>query len=97
MQALIGTITEGPCSTIRNQGLYIHLAINVLGTSLLAASNYVMQCLSAPTRSEIDVAHHKGDWLDVGIPSVRNLFRIKKKRTFLWLLLALSSIPLHLL
>ena len=28
---------------------------------------------SFPTRKEIDRAHAKGDWLDIGIPSVRNI------------------------
>jgi hypothetical protein len=71
--------------------------INGLGTLLLAASNACMQCLSAPTRQDIDGAHAKHDWLDVGVISPRNLFRVKWWRSVLWFFLALSSIPLHLL
>ena len=56
-----------------------------------------MQCLSSPTRSEIDKAHSQGIWLDIGVPSVRNLRRLSKPRVILWWLLATSSIPLHLL
>ena len=56
-----------------------------------------MQCLSSPTRSEIDKAHSQGIWLDIGVPSVRNLRRLSKTRIVLWWLLAISSIPLHLL
>ncbi|KAI4214506.1 MAG: hypothetical protein LQ351_002923 [Letrouitia transgressa] len=55
-----------------------------------------MQCLSAPTRAEIDKALSKGISLDVGVPSFKNLRRVSKTRAFLWWLLALSSIPLHL-
>jgi hypothetical protein len=54
-----------------------------------------MQRLVAPTRKEIDDAHAKRKWLDIGIPSVRNLTLINKTRVFLWLLLGLSSVPLH--
>lgn len=55
-----------------------------------------MQCLSAPTRKEIDRAHARGVWLDIGIPSVRNLRYISKRRVLIWALLGLSSLPLHL-
>ena len=75
----------------------MHLAINILSTLLLGASNYSMQCLSSPTRSDIDKAHSQGIWLDIGVPSVRNLRRLSTTRIVLWWLLAISSIPLHLL
>lgn len=93
----VGTITEGQCSRMKNISLWLHLAINILGTVLLAASNYCMQILSAPTRAEVDKAHRKGKWLDIGVPSIRNLFEINKRRACLWLFLGLSSIPIHLL
>ena len=92
----IGTIHDGSCSSTKNMSLWSHLAINVLGTALLSASNYCMQCLTAPTRHEIDRAHQRRIWLHIGVPSVRNLSHISRIRTILWLLLALSSIPLHL-
>ena len=56
-----------------------------------------MQCLSSPTRNEIDKAHSQGIWLDIGVPSVRNLRKLSTTRIILWWLLAISSIPLHLL
>ena len=56
-----------------------------------------MQCLTAPTRTDIDEAHAKGRRLDIGILSVRNLGSIGVKRVLLWSLLGLSSVPLHLL
>ena len=52
-----------------------------------------MQCLGSPTRDEIDKAHAKGRWLDIGVPTMRNLLNINAKRTVLWVLLALSSAP----
>ncbi|PUU77977.1 hypothetical protein B9Z19DRAFT_1143995 [Tuber borchii] len=35
--------------------------------------------------------------MDIGVPSVRNLFRIKRERRWLWIAIGLTSIPLHLL
>src|ERR1700742_4576139 len=41
---------EGDCERARRINLGLHLMINGLSTILLSASNYGMQCLSAPTR-----------------------------------------------
>ena len=92
-----GTLINGECSKTRKASTWIHLAINVFSTILLSASNYCMQILTAPTRPEIDRAHVKGRWLDIGVPSVRNLKWISIKRVCIWICLALSSLPLHLL
>lgn len=54
------------------------------------------QCLCAPTRRDIDLAHLEGRWLDVGVQSMRNLWHIPRKKLALWVCLALSSLPLHL-
>ncbi|CAZ83959.1 unnamed protein product [Tuber melanosporum] len=35
--------------------------------------------------------------MDIGVPSVRNLFGIKLERVFLWIAIGITSIPLHLL
>jgi len=94
-----GTVTlyEGSCDKSRTIGLWLHLGINALSTLLLSGSNYTQQCLAAPTRSEIDTAHARRRWMDIGIPSVRNLFRIKRERALLWIAIGFTSIPLHLL
>ena len=93
----IGTLYSGSCDKSRTIGLWLHLGINVLSTLLLSGSNYTQQCLAAPTRSEIDVAHGRRRWMDIGVPSVRNLFRIKAERAYLWIAIGITSIPLHLL
>ena len=97
LHAGFGTLLDGSCRTTRNLNLWLHLATNVLSTLLLGASNYCMQCLASPTREEIDKAHDQQVWLDIGIPSVRNLLRIAPSRRVLWCLFAASTIPLHLL
>ena len=93
----LGLAFEGKCSTVNSWTTWLHVLINGLSSVLLSASNYTMQCLCSPTRKEIDQAHARGDWLDIGVPSVRNIWRMNWRRTVLWWLLALSSIPIHLL
>ena len=93
----LGALYDGSCKRTRTLAFWIHLAVNVFSTLLLGASNYSMQCLSSPTRGEVDKAHGQGIWLDIGVPSVRNLRRLSPIRVALWWLLAVSSIPLHLL
>lgn len=96
MQGGIGMVFRGSCEDAEQSDTMIHLAINVIATVLLASSNYCMQLLSAPSRSEIDEAHAQGRWLDIGIPSVRNLRLVTKKKIILWWMLGVSSLPLHL-
>ena len=93
----IGTIHEGSCKTTRRLSLWLHLIINILSTLLLGASNYTMQCLASPTREEVDRAHRQNRWLDIGVPSIRNLNSISPHRKILWWLLVISGVPLHLL
>lgn len=96
-QSNLVEVYNGNCDTVSNLTIWIHLAINFISTLLLGGSNYCMQCLCAPTRPEIDKAHKKGLFLDIAVPSYRNLKHIAYSRRFWWWVLALSSIPLHLL
>ena len=93
----IAQVFAGNCQQAEKINTWIHLAINGTSTMLLSGSNYCMQILSAPTRKEIDEAHAKGKWLDIGVPSVRNLKNVARKKVVMWWLLGLSSIPLHLM
>ena len=94
----LGILYEASCETTKKANIGIHLIINILSSALLGASNYYMQCLSAPTRPEVDKAHRKGNWLDIGIPSLRNVLssNFGKRKMLCWWILALSSFPLHL-
>ncbi|KAI1817515.1 hypothetical protein GGS20DRAFT_582442 [Poronia punctata] len=46
------------------------------GVGGLASSNFFMQILNSPSREEVDETHLKGSWLDIGVPSARNAFRV---------------------
>ncbi|KAI0848380.1 hypothetical protein F5Y00DRAFT_270122 [Daldinia vernicosa] len=45
----------------------------------------------------VNVAHFKGSWLGIGVPSVRNVFHVSKFKTICWVILLASSIPIHVL
>jgi hypothetical protein len=91
----IGSLYEGDCGKVSRADSALHIAINVMGTLLLGASNYTMQCISSPTRREIDRAHSRGRYLDIGLPSIRNL--TGRRKMILFWLLVLSTMPLHFL
>lgn len=93
-----GDVFQGDCSLVGRYNTLVHLGINIVSTLLLSSSNYCAQLLVAPTRSEVDMAHEKGDWLDIGAPSLRNLWknRISRRRKAAWTLLMVSSVLLHL-
>ena len=91
----VGTLFDGNCGQAKSISAWLQLAINVLSTVLLGASSYCMQCLSSPTREEVDKAHSKGDYLHLGVPSIHNILGIGLYRKYLWLSLGLSALPLH--
>ncbi|KAI1741085.1 hypothetical protein F4680DRAFT_458292 [Xylaria scruposa] len=89
-------------SRISATNVALHLFINLLSTLVvcpfaLASSNFFMQVLNAPSREELDRAHSKGSWLGIGVPSVRNGFLVSRFKTWCWIALLFSSIPIHIL
>lgn len=95
----VSLVTQASCATTKRQSLWMHLGINILSTMLLGASGYTMQVLGSPTRRDVEWAHEKGDWLEIGSPGWRNLrgHRIGWKRVLVYGGLMASSLPLHLL
>lgn len=63
------TLLTSSYERISNVSGWAHITVNVLSTTLLAGSNYCMQCLSSPTRADVDAAHARGSYLDIGILS----------------------------
>lgn len=93
----IATLFEGDEKSIVLFNTGAHILINALSTILLSLSNYTMQVLNSPTRLDIDKAHARGKWYDIGLLSLHNIRIIPLKRAILCLFLAISSTPLHLL
>lgn len=88
---------EGNCDRSSTINLFLHLVLNIVSTLIIASSNFFMQVLNAPTRMEIDHAHSKGRWLEIGVPSIGNIFHVSGYKTLAWVLFTLSSVPIHLL
>ena len=97
ISAGFATLQDGDCNKTKRLDLWLHLLINVLSTLLLEVSNYSMQCLSASTRQDLDAGHRGNIWMNIGVPSVKNILRISWPRRLLWCLLVMSSTPLHLI
>lgn len=90
-------IYRGSCTLSSRWDTVLHLIINILSSSILAASNYCMQTLVAPSREQIDKYHSRCQWLDIGNASVRNLRAIGRYRLALWAVLMVSATPFHVL
>ena len=91
-----GTIQRGSCDVSKTLNLWLHLAINILSTGLLLGSGAFMAAATAPSREEVDLAHRKSRWLSIGLLSVRNLTGVSVKKVLACIVLALTSLPVHL-
>ncbi|KAM0424611.1 hypothetical protein ACHAPT_010137 [Fusarium lateritium] len=90
----VSSLMEGNSTQVEGIGRGILAVVNVFAIILVAGANYVFQILSSPTRAEVDSAHENRKWLDIGIPSLRNLSLISPTRATLSsviLVLAVSS------
>lgn len=76
-------IATGKCSKISSIDQGIHAALNILGFFFIAGASYVSQILVSPTRNEASFAHSEMSYLDIGIPSLRNLRGISVGRAVL--------------
>lgn len=83
---------SGSCSTASSINWGLHAVVNLFAVALISGANYVFQVLSSPTRTEVSWAHQKKRWLDIGIPSARNLAHIQGIRTVLVVILLLSAV-----
>ena len=92
----IGVLYVGDCKKVERINIILAIPLNMIATVLVATSNYVMQCLSAPSRKDVDKAHAAGSYLDIGIPSVHNLLYNPSWKAVLWLSLIVTTIPIHL-
>lgn len=91
------TLFSGSCSIAYNIDVGLHALINVLSIVILVGGNYVFQVLSSPTRAELNVAHEKKSWLDIGIPSIRNLSHISGFRSALAVVVILTTVAIQVM
>jgi hypothetical protein len=93
----VGTFFQGSCSSVTVLNSALHVGVNVVSSLFLGAGNYCMQILVAPSREETDNAHRKGRALEIGVPSMINLWYIERKRAVAWFITGLTTIVLHIL
>lgn len=86
----------GSCAVTKRLKLLIALFINAVATITIASSNYIMQCLSVPSASEVRRAHRNGRSLQIGVSSPSNLFYMSQSKATLWCIMGLTSVPVHL-
>ncbi|KAI1487521.1 hypothetical protein F5X96DRAFT_672587 [Biscogniauxia mediterranea] len=85
-------IYSGNCTTANNINIGIHVVINVLTIAILSGANHVFQVLSSPTKQEVSAAHENKWWLDIGVPSLRNLIHISGFRVALGVVVLLIAV-----
>ena len=90
-------IFKGSCDRMKTIDTWSHLGINVLSTLVLGASNAAMQLIVAPSRDDIRKAHAQSRTVDIGIHGLRNWRFMSRRRRSIWILLLVTTIPLHLL
>lgn len=90
-------IFEGDCSSTKAVNMWLHLALNVCSTGVLASSSFFMQIMTSPTRRDVDTSHKYSIPLTIGVPSIPNLFHVSKLKATFWVLLFITSFPIHLL
>lgn len=91
----VGLLFNGDCAKAKSINAWLQVAVNILSTVLLGASNYCMQCLSSPTREEIDRSDARGFYLHIGVPSAHIFWGVGRRRRLLWLVLAISALSLQ--
>ncbi|KAM7218192.1 hypothetical protein V8F06_006483 [Rhypophila decipiens] len=91
-------IKQGNCDDIGRDDLWIHLAMNIVTTVLMAATNFAMQAWTSPTRADVDRIHAQGKTVDIGVLSLRNILsgRIRLKRLLVGCFMLIVALPLHL-
>lgn len=87
----------GACETTRMVNLGIHLGLNVAATLVFSSAVFAMQVLNSPTREEVDAAHAKGNYVEIGVPSLSNLLVLSKFKVIAWVVLAVFALPVHML
>ncbi|KAL2264806.1 hypothetical protein VTJ83DRAFT_7316 [Remersonia thermophila] len=85
-------VFSGGCDKARRIDWALHAVVSVLGVALLAGAHYAFQVLTSPTRDEVSSAHHRHVWLDVGVPSFRNLRHIETRRAVLAVVVLASAV-----
>ncbi|KAF4465888.1 hypothetical protein FALBO_7254 [Fusarium albosuccineum] len=86
----------GQCesSKVKTYNLVAHLVINIIGTVVLASSAFAQKICLTPTEDDVLSRIQAGKDVKIGASFPRG---VRKATSWLWLLMLLSSLPVHLL
>jgi hypothetical protein len=90
-------LKNGNCETVERLNLLLHLLINILSTALLWGAGHAVHLLLAPTRKDVDRAHKRGLYFDIGVSSLKNFWRVPSDRRIAIACFMVCSSFLHLL
>ncbi|KAH6690325.1 hypothetical protein F5X68DRAFT_69103 [Plectosphaerella plurivora] len=90
-------IFQGTCASTQMLSFGLHAAISLICMAILVAANYGFQILTSPTRIEVDMAHDAGRWLDIGLPSFRNMRSIARTRAIVAGVLLTSAVSVQVM
>ena len=90
-------VHRGTCSWTKKVNSVLHIVINILASTLLGASSFMMQRLAAPTRDDVDRTHQKYQSVSIGSLSCDCFSYMSKRNLMIFFILWTSSIPIHLL
>jgi hypothetical protein len=90
-------LTDTCDSSLHSYNLLANLLVNFIGTIIMASSNYLQQICASPTVEFIARELRRGkDW-KFGSNSPRAVLRQTVSLSLFWLLLVLTSVPLHIM
>jgi hypothetical protein len=92
------TLLSGSCGTrLHTINLGAHVLLNIIGTLILGSSNYLQQICTSPEFR--DIAAEIGSTGDsyFGANSPSRLFRRWNSLTGIWVMLIMTSLPIHLM
>ena len=90
-------ISTGDCERISATDQAIQAVGNILGIFFIAGASYVSQVLVSPTREEVTAAHTKSRWVDIGVPSLRNMAAISIGRAILSAVVVFAAVASQLM
>jgi hypothetical protein len=94
------SLVRGSCESqaLNAYNLVIHLFLNVLGTAILAMSNYIQQISTSPNAKDILKRVSTGKEVRFGSNMPSSLFFYNQKKTLVafWCVLVMMSLPIHL-
>ena len=93
----ITLFTDSCNSSLHTYNLLGHFIINGLGTIILASSNYLQQICSSPNFEHIKKRIENGKDLKFGSNSPGAVFRQSGSLSLLWLVMLITSLPLHIM